>query len=101
MFIIYIFNVQLYTNYVLIFLYINNKYYLLDTDDKQQDSLDVYLNVTSRKLHLVFEMRPGVVTSSLVSEIFRAIEGKNMLVITYILIRYINIFFNHYSISKN
>lgn len=46
-------------------------------------------------------MRPGVVTSSLVSEIFRAIEGKNMLVITYVLIRYINIFFNHYSISKN
>lgn len=28
-------------------------------------------------------MRPGVVTSSLVSEIFRAIEGKNMLLITY------------------
>ncbi|XP_006608948.1 type II inositol 1,4,5-trisphosphate 5-phosphatase isoform X2 [Apis laboriosa] len=46
----------------------------INTDDKQQDSLDVYLNVTSRKLQLIFEMRPGVVTSSLVSEIFRAIE---------------------------
>ncbi|CAK9797954.1 Type II inositol 1,4,5-trisphosphate 5-phosphatase [Anthophora plagiata] len=46
----------------------------INTDEKQQDSLDVYLNVTSRKLHLVFEMRPGVATSSLVSEIFRAIE---------------------------
>lgn len=45
-------------------------------------------------------MRPGVVTSSLVSEIFRAIEGKNMLIIIYI-IMYINMFFNHYSISKN
>ncbi|XP_053994194.1 inositol polyphosphate 5-phosphatase OCRL isoform X2 [Hylaeus volcanicus] len=43
-------------------------------NEKQQDSLDVYLNVTSRKLHLVFEMKPGVGTSSLVSEIFRAIE---------------------------
>ncbi|XP_076642759.1 oculocerebrorenal syndrome of Lowe [Halictus rubicundus] len=46
----------------------------INTDGKQQDGLDVYLNVTSRKLHLVFEMRPGVGTSSLVSEIFRAIE---------------------------
>ncbi|XP_054002192.1 inositol polyphosphate 5-phosphatase OCRL isoform X1 [Hylaeus anthracinus] len=46
----------------------------INTDEKQQDSLDVYLNVTSRKLHLVFEMKPGVGTSSLVSEIFRAIE---------------------------
>ncbi|XP_078050429.1 oculocerebrorenal syndrome of Lowe isoform X2 [Augochlora pura] len=46
----------------------------INTDEKQQDSLDVYLNVTSRKLQLVFEMRPGVGTSSLVSEIFRAIE---------------------------
>ncbi|XP_076233114.1 oculocerebrorenal syndrome of Lowe [Calliopsis andreniformis] len=46
----------------------------INTDVKQQDALDVYLNVTSRKLQLVFEMRPGVGTSSLVSEIFRAIE---------------------------
>ncbi|XP_031826523.1 oculocerebrorenal syndrome of Lowe isoform X2 [Nomia melanderi] len=43
-------------------------------NEKEQDSLDVYLNVTSRKLQLIFEMRPGVGTSSLVSEIFRAIE---------------------------
>ncbi|XP_076163264.1 oculocerebrorenal syndrome of Lowe isoform X2 [Ptiloglossa arizonensis] len=43
-------------------------------NEKKEDNLDVYLNVTSRKLHLVFEMRPGVGTSSLVSEIFRAIE---------------------------
>lgn len=46
----------------------------IDTDEKQQDGLDVYLNVTSRKLRLLFEMKPGVAASSLVSEIFRAIE---------------------------
>ncbi|XP_012276603.1 inositol polyphosphate 5-phosphatase OCRL-1 isoform X2 [Orussus abietinus] len=46
----------------------------IGTDGKQQDGLEVYLNISSRKLQLVFEMRPGVATSSLVSEIFRAIE---------------------------
>ncbi|XP_076663441.1 oculocerebrorenal syndrome of Lowe [Andrena cerasifolii] len=46
----------------------------INTGERQKDPLDVYLNVTSRKLQLVFELRPGVGTSSLVSEIFRAIE---------------------------
>lgn len=51
---------------------INN---IADTDEKQPDGLDVFLNVTSRKLQLVFEMKPGVATSALVSEIFRAFDG--------------------------
>ncbi|XP_015123931.1 inositol polyphosphate 5-phosphatase OCRL-1 [Diachasma alloeum] len=46
----------------------------IDTGNQLQESLDVYLNVSSRKQRLVFEMRPGVATSSIVSEIFRAIE---------------------------
>ncbi|XP_066583845.1 uncharacterized protein Ocrl [Prorops nasuta] len=46
----------------------------IGTDGKVQEGTDVYLNVTSRKLRLVFEMKPGVGTSTLVSEIFRAIE---------------------------
>ncbi|XP_034936356.1 inositol polyphosphate 5-phosphatase OCRL isoform X2 [Chelonus insularis] len=46
----------------------------IDTGNQQQEGLDVYLNVSSRKQRLVFEMRPGEATSSLVSEIFRAIE---------------------------
>lgn len=33
------------------------------------------MNITSRKLRLIFEMKLGEATSSLVSEIFRAIEG--------------------------
>lgn len=33
------------------------------------------MNVTSRKLRLIFEMKLGEATSSLVSEIFRAIES--------------------------
>lgn len=37
-------------------------------------------------------MRPGVVTSSLVSEIFRTIEGKDMLITIY-MIMYISICF--------
>ncbi|KAK0087327.1 hypothetical protein PV325_001267 [Microctonus aethiopoides] len=45
-----------------------------DTGTQQRDGLDVYLNVSSRKQRLVFEMKPGVATSSIVSEIFRAIE---------------------------
>ncbi|KAG7208116.1 hypothetical protein KM043_009688 [Ampulex compressa] len=44
-------------------------------DERLQNGLDVYLNVTSRKIRLVFEMKPGVATSSLVSELFCAIEG--------------------------
>lgn len=46
----------------------------IDTNAETQDSLDVYMNITSRKLRLVFEMKLGEATSSLVSEIFRAIE---------------------------
>lgn len=42
--------------------------------DDNKDGLDVYMNITSRKLRLIFEMKLGEATSSLVSEIFRAIE---------------------------
>ncbi|XP_057338294.1 inositol polyphosphate 5-phosphatase OCRL [Microplitis mediator] len=46
----------------------------IDTGSQQQDGLDVFLNVSSRKQRLIFELKPGVGTSALVSEIFRAIE---------------------------
>ncbi|XP_043285885.1 inositol polyphosphate 5-phosphatase OCRL isoform X2 [Venturia canescens] len=46
----------------------------IETATEQQDGLDVHLSVSSRKLRLVFEMRPGVETGAIVSEIFRAIE---------------------------
>lgn len=39
------------------------------------------MNIASRKLRLIFEMKLGEATSSLVSEIFRAIEGKYMCII--------------------
>ncbi|XP_071643159.1 inositol polyphosphate 5-phosphatase OCRL isoform X2 [Temnothorax longispinosus] len=45
-----------------------------DTNGEAQDGLDIYMNITSRKLRLIFEMKLGEATSSLVSEIFRAIE---------------------------
>ncbi|GAB1868632.1 Inositol polyphosphate 5-phosphatase OCRL-1 [Camponotus japonicus] len=48
----------------------------IDTNEKVQDG-DIYMNVTSRKLRLIFEMKLGEATSSLVSEIFRAIESKS------------------------
>lgn len=56
----------------------DNKYlsYYLDTGGKQQEGLYVYLNIAFRKLRLIFEMKRGTSTSSLVSEIFRAIEGN-------------------------
>ncbi|XP_070165957.1 type II inositol 1,4,5-trisphosphate 5-phosphatase isoform X4 [Polyergus mexicanus] len=46
----------------------------IDTNGQAQDGLNIYMNVTSRKLRLIFEMKLGEATSSLVSEIFRAIE---------------------------
>ncbi|XP_046627214.1 inositol polyphosphate 5-phosphatase OCRL isoform X3 [Neodiprion virginianus] len=46
----------------------------INTDETQPDGSDVFLNVSSRKLQLVFEMKPGVATSALVSEIFRAFD---------------------------
>ncbi|XP_014479003.1 PREDICTED: type II inositol 1,4,5-trisphosphate 5-phosphatase [Dinoponera quadriceps] len=46
----------------------------IDTNGEAQDGLDVYMNIASRKLRLIFEMKLGEATSSLVSEIFRAIE---------------------------
>ncbi|XP_011706727.1 PREDICTED: inositol polyphosphate 5-phosphatase OCRL-1-like, partial [Wasmannia auropunctata] len=46
----------------------------IDTNGEAQDGLDIYMNITSRKLRLIFEMKLGEATSSLVSEIFRAIE---------------------------
>ena len=46
-----------------------------DPDSKHQDGVDVYVNISSHKLKLLFEMVPGVKTSNFVGEIFRAIEG--------------------------
>ncbi|KAJ9583804.1 hypothetical protein L9F63_021854, partial [Diploptera punctata] len=46
----------------------------IDTDSKHQDGVDVYVNISSHKLKLLFEMVPGVKTSNFVGEIFRAIE---------------------------
>lgn len=48
----------------------------LDADGKQQDGADVYFNVSSKRVQLTFEMRPGIETSTLVSEILRATEGR-------------------------
>jgi hypothetical protein len=48
-----------------------------DTDSRHQDGVDVYVNISSRKLKLLFEMVPGIKTSNFVGEIFRAIEGNN------------------------
>lgn len=38
--------------------------------------MDVYVNISSHKLKLLFEMIPGVKTSNFVGELFRAMEGK-------------------------
>ncbi|PNF30047.1 hypothetical protein B7P43_G05343 [Cryptotermes secundus] len=46
----------------------------IDTDSKHQDGVDVYVNISSHKLKLLFEMVPGIKTSNFVGEIFRAIE---------------------------
>lgn len=47
---------------------------VIDADGKQQDGTDVYLSVSSKNVEVTFEMRPGTETSTLVSEIFRAVE---------------------------
>ncbi|XP_033224962.1 inositol polyphosphate 5-phosphatase OCRL isoform X2 [Belonocnema kinseyi] len=46
----------------------------IDASGKQQDGATVYFNVSSKRVQLTFEMKPGIETSTLVSEIFRAIE---------------------------
>jgi len=46
----------------------------IDTDSRHQDGVDVFVNISSRKLKLLFEMVPGIKTSNFVGEIFRAIE---------------------------
>lgn len=51
-------------------------YAVADTDSRHQDGVDVYVNISSRKLKLLFEMVPGIKTSNFVGEIFRAIEGN-------------------------
>nr|CAD7205511.1 unnamed protein product [Timema douglasi] len=48
----------------------------IDTDSKHQDGADVYVNISSCKLKLLFEMVPGIKTSNFVAEIFRSIEGQ-------------------------
>lgn len=50
---------------------------IADTDSRHQDGVDVFVNISSRKLKLLFEMVPGIKTSNFVGEIFRAIEGNN------------------------
>ncbi|KAJ8669739.1 hypothetical protein QAD02_000998 [Eretmocerus hayati] len=44
------------------------------TDGEQRDVTDVFLNVTCRKSRTIFEMRPGITTTNLVSAIFQAID---------------------------
>jgi hypothetical protein len=56
---------------------------IADTDSKHQDEIDVFVNISSRKLKLLFEMVPGIKTSNFVGEIFRAIEGNNMKIMLY------------------
>jgi hypothetical protein len=50
--------------------------FIADTDSRHQDGVDVYVNISSHKLKLLFEMVPGIKTSNFVGEIFRAIEGN-------------------------
>lgn len=44
--------------------------------DAGEQSVDVYVNVSSRKLKLLFEMIPGLKTNNFVSEIMRSMEGN-------------------------
>ncbi|XP_003425852.1 inositol polyphosphate 5-phosphatase OCRL [Nasonia vitripennis] len=46
----------------------------IGTDEEQKDITDVFLNVTCRKSRTIFEMRPGITTTNLVSAIFQAID---------------------------
>lgn len=56
---------------------------IADTDSRHQDEVDVFVNISSRKLKLLFEMVPGIKTSNFVGEIFRAIEGNNKKIVLY------------------
>ena len=47
-----------------------------DTESKHQDGPDVYVNITSHKVKLLFEMIPGLKTSNFVGELYRSIERK-------------------------
>lgn len=58
---------------------------IIDADGKQQDGTDVYLSVSSKNIEITFEMRPGTETSTLVSEIFRAVESKYQKIIIKLL----------------
>jgi len=60
------------------------KYFITDTDSRHQDGVDVFVNISSRKLKLLFEMVPGIKTSNFVGEIFRAIEGNNKKIVLYV-----------------
>ncbi|XP_014209022.1 inositol polyphosphate 5-phosphatase OCRL-1 [Copidosoma floridanum] len=46
----------------------------ISTPEEMKDLSDVFLNVTCRKNKTVFQMRPGVTTTNLVSNVFQAIE---------------------------
>ena len=56
---------------------------IADTDSRHQDGVDVFVNISSRKLKLLFEMVPGIKTSNFVGEIFRAIEGNKKKIVLY------------------
>lgn len=56
---------------------------IADTDSRHQDGGDVFVNISSRKLKLLFEMVPGMKTSNFVGEIFRAIEGNDKKIVLY------------------
>lgn len=47
--------------------------------DAGEQSVDVYVNISSRKLKLLFEMIPGLKTNNFVSEIMRSMEGNFLL----------------------
>lgn len=46
----------------------------IETESKHQDGTDVYVNITSHKVKLLFEMVPGMKTSNFVGELYRCIE---------------------------
>lgn len=50
--------------------------FVSDTESKHQDGPDVYVNITSHKVKLLFEMIPGMKTSNFVGELYRSIERK-------------------------
>ena len=48
-----------------------------DTSNTSVVSTDVFLKVSRRKLHLLFEMMPGFKANKFVDEVVKATEGKD------------------------